>query len=238
MKKIILLLTTLFFLSGCKKWREGVYEICIYNFNKPYEYLCVLEEDYKGEEPPVNSLSKKVLNSYGNIEYEVKYWSDRSPRDLGYKTNYNGDYEGFGLAFHNNDGFKTPGENGYFAKASSSSSGTSSTSSSSAPCIEGKWGYMTCSSSKEQIWYFDSNGSGYFTNPDCNNICEDLKFNFNYTISGNTCNVDYTSADAVYCDGYGTNTPQTPSDDSFEFSCSGNSLTVTSGSGSNVFYRK
>lgn len=104
-------------------------------------------------------------------------------------------------------------------------------------CITGVWYKKVCGGQKTQYWVFDADGTGYSTNPDCNNICEPLKFNYRWSVSGDECTVDYTSSDPVYCDGYGTNTPDTPNTDTFTFTCNDDELYVTSGTGSTTFYR-
>lgn len=103
-------------------------------------------------------------------------------------------------------------------------------------CIVGVWYSEACGNPNGVVWTFNSNGTGSFSNPDCNGICTNIVFNFSYTISGSTCTVDYDAQQPlVYCDGYDPASPQSPNTESFSFECSGNTLTVTSGTGTNVF---
>lgn len=104
--------------------------------------------------------------------------------------------------------------------------------------ITGTWNVMVCNGSKEQIWHFGSDGTGYFTNPDCNGICEPLKFPFTYADDGSKVDVSYTTPPAIKCTGYPDTAPPKPSNDSFTYTISGNDLNVTQGSKSFSFKRK
>lgn len=107
----------------------------------------------------------------------------------------------------------------------------------SSGCLTGQWSKVACNSGEKQLWIFNKDLTGRFENPDCNNICENIKFPFTYTIQGNTCYINYSQPPSVYCTGYGINTPPKPNNDSFTFNCSGNKLSVSSGSGPADFNR-
>jgi hypothetical protein len=105
-------------------------------------------------------------------------------------------------------------------------------------CIVGTWYDDACGNPTGNVWTFNSNGSGSFSQPDCNGICSNLIFNFTYTISGSTCSINYAAQQPlVYCDGFEPSSPPSPNNESFTFECNETSLTVTSGTGTNVFTR-
>jgi hypothetical protein len=106
----------------------------------------------------------------------------------------------------------------------------------SGPCYVGKWGVATCNGQKTEILQFNSDGSGYLSLPDCNSICQDLRFPFNYTLSGNAITLNYTTPPPVTCVGYGSQRPDKPRNDVLTFTCSGAKLTTTS-SGSKTYSR-
>lgn len=103
-------------------------------------------------------------------------------------------------------------------------------------CIEGTWYSSACGDSKGVVWKFGSNGKGSFSNKDCNGICNPIVFSFSYSISGKTCSISYDAKQPVVkCNGYPDTAPPKPKDESFTFTCDANKLTVTSGSGTNIF---
>ena len=83
----------------------------------------------------------------------------------------------------------------------------------SGACPVGKWAMPTCNGTpgKNLIYYFGSDGTGYSENPDCNDICTSIRFNFKYTVSGNQITYSFTSADDVICNGVNQGRPNTPS---------------------------
>ena len=103
-------------------------------------------------------------------------------------------------------------------------------------CIHGVWYSPACGDPQGVKWTFNSNGKGSFSNKDCNGICGPMVFKFSYTISGNTCNIHYDAQQPVVsCTGYPDTAPNSPNDEPFTFTCSGTTLTVTSGNGTNTF---
>lgn len=98
----------------------------------------------------------------------------------------------------------------------------------SGACYVGKWRTPNCGGTKTETLQLNSDGTGYLALPDCYNICEDLLFPFNYTVNGNTITLNYTDPPAIYCIGFGYEKPPKPNNDTFSFTCSGNTLTTTS----------
>ncbi len=105
----------------------------------------------------------------------------------------------------------------------------------SGSCPIGNWKTPSCGGAKQQQLLLNSDGSGSFTNPDCNNICDPLKFPFNYTVSGSSVTLRYTTPPSVACEGYGQQQPPRPKDDTFQFSCSGNQMTTTTSLGTIIY---
>lgn len=123
----------------------------------------------------------------------------------------------FGCGSYDDGGYG--GGPGSFGGGSGSGTGTG-------PCIVGTWVTTTCGGSGRQYYVFNSSGTGYSQNDECNGICEPMVFRYDYELDGSTCTLNYTSADPVYCEGYGTNTPMTPKPDTFTFTCSGDELVI------------
>lgn len=93
---------------------------------------------------------------------------------------------------------------------------------SSNACPVGKWGTPTCSSGsgKKLVFYFGSDGKGYSENPECSGACTPMKFNFNYSVSGDKITYNFTSADKVTCNNGNSGTPATPTGThSITFTC-------------------
>ena len=92
--------------------------------------------------------------------------------------------------------------------------------------------------SKTATLSFTSSGSGQFTNPECNGLCTDITFGYTYTVSGSSVTLHYVSSKPVSCSG-NTSTPAKPTtDDTFAFTCSGNSLTTMTSRGSASYTRR
>jgi hypothetical protein len=104
-------------------------------------------------------------------------------------------------------------------------------------CLVGNWKRPTCGGTKQQSLLLNANGSGEFRNPDCNNICNALVFNFNYTSTSTSVTLHYGVPDPVACEGFEPQRPPQPNDDTFTYTCSGNQLTTTTSSGT-VTYTK
>ena len=70
-------------------------------------------------------------------------------------------------------------------------------------CPLGTWQTPTCNGAagKFLVYNFGPGGVGYSENPDCNGICTSMKFNFRYTVSGNTITYTFTGTDDVVCNG-------------------------------------
>lgn len=103
-------------------------------------------------------------------------------------------------------------------------------------CLEGTWFSDACGDPQGVVWKFNSGGTGSFSNPDCNGICNPIVFNFSYSVSGSTCSISYDAQQpVVLCTGFDPLSPPSPSDESFEFECSGSTLTVNSSNGTAVF---
>lgn len=96
----------------------------------------------------------------------------------------------------------------------------------SGDCYVGHWTSVRCGNGKKETLQLNADGTGYLALPDCNNICEDMKFPFNYTISGGSITLHYTNPPNVYCQGYGSQPVDKPKNDTFSFTCSGNTLTT------------
>lgn len=102
----------------------------------------------------------------------------------------------------------------------------------SGPCIVGTWSTSTCGGSGTQNYVFRSDGTGYFKNPDCNGVCEPIVFHFNYDADGDSCTLNYTSSDTIYCSGYGEQTPAKPTrSDTFTYECSATTLVTSTSLG-------
>lgn len=97
----------------------------------------------------------------------------------------------------------------------------------SGACYVGKWRTANCGGAKTEVLQLNNNGTGYLALPDCQNICEDLVFPFNYTVAGNMITLQYTTPPKVYCTGFGEEQPPKPNNDILTFTCSGNTLTTT-----------
>ena len=106
----------------------------------------------------------------------------------------------------------------------------------SGACYVGRWSTPNCGGRKTETLQFSADGSGYLALPDCNGICQDLRFPFNYTVNGSTITLRYTTPPPVSCTGYGTQRPDTPKNDVLTFTCSGSKLTTTS-AGSKTYSR-
>ncbi|MFN5983477.1 MAG: hypothetical protein ACK46Y_13260 [Fluviicola sp.] len=98
--------------------------------------------------------------------------------------------------------------------------------------IVGKWSATSpCGSlDDEKIEFYCPNSSGvkrgFLQRPDCNNICEPLKWDFTYTISNGVCYLDYDATNNYESCGQ----PVPPGNDaSFTYSVSGNTLTTSFG---------
>lgn len=102
-------------------------------------------------------------------------------------------------------------------------------------CLVGTWKTPTCGGTKQQTLLFNSNGSGAFTNPDCNDICNPLVFNFNYSVNGSSVTLHYGVPAPVECTGYGSQQPPKPNDDTFTYTCAANQLTTTTALGTTVY---
>lgn len=81
--------------------------------------------------------------------------------------------------------------------------GTGGTGGGSNTCPLGTWQTPTCNGAagKFLVYHFGPGGVGYTENPDCNGICSNIKFNFRYTVSGNTIAYTFTGTDPVVCSG-------------------------------------
>ena len=81
--------------------------------------------------------------------------------------------------------------------------GTGGTGGGSNTCPLGTWQTPTCNGAagKYLVYNFGPGGAGYSDNPDCNGICDNIKYNFRYTVSGNTISYTFTSVDPVTCSG-------------------------------------
>lgn len=108
-------------------------------------------------------------------------------------------------------------------------------------CIEGTWYSPACGDAHGVVWIFNADGSGSFSNKDCNGICTPFKLKFTYEITGNSCQVIYLpkeQQEEISCTGYAPKRPDVPvKTEPFTFSCTGSELTVTSGNGTNTFTR-
>lgn len=98
-------------------------------------------------------------------------------------------------------------------------------------CLVGDWKQPT-QCGLIQHWIFNcidqstGQGTGSFSNPDCNGVCDPMIFNFHYTTDGSNITLLYDNPQPmVNCSGTmvqtgdGTNT-------TFGYECSGNTLTV------------
>lgn len=77
-------------------------------------------------------------------------------------------------------------------------------------CPVGRWSTSTCNGKAKLIYYFDSDGNGYSSNPECTGMCSPIIFRFRYTINGSSINYSFTSADNVNCGGQSSK-PNVPS---------------------------
>lgn len=105
----------------------------------------------------------------------------------------------------------------------------------SGPCYVGRWTTPNCM--KTETLQLNGDGTGYLALPDCANICQDLRYPFNYTVDRNQITLRYTKPPTINCSGYGTQQPDTPRNDTFTFTCSGGKLT-TSANGSKTYSRQ
>jgi hypothetical protein len=213
------------FLNSCKKCKQGVLEVKVtYNSGLNYEpsYYAIVVED--GLYDPETEFNYKIRNHDMEI-HTGYYWPNESARSLGYTELVNNrDIDGSENYFRNKKGSNLPGENGHWNSGAGSS------------CLNGTWTNIACGDPNGVIWTFNSNGTGSFSNKDCNGICSPIVFTFSYSVTGNECNVSYDATQPfVQCTGYPDSRPPKPNDESFTFSCSGNQLTVSSGNGTTTF---
>ncbi len=99
----------------------------------------------------------------------------------------------------------------------------------SGECPIGAWKNTTaCGGGATQNFVLKSDGTGWADNPDCNGVCDPLKWPFTYEVSGNTCYLYYQQPPDVNCGGtyYPVNQPN---DASFTFSCDGSTLVTSFG---------
>ncbi len=253
--KVLALFLVLFStLYSCKKCKEGVLEVKIAHYlgmeySMEYYAYYVKDSDFPPNTVVEVTDESKYFFSYtrGSKDYRafVYYWPDKSAKDLGYTKSKNYHYlENLDFTFYSDEGSAYPGPKGYWKDQvnfpgpfpSGTGNGAADNSGSGSSCINGTWYSPACGDSRGVVWKFNSNGTGSFSNKDCNGICNPIVFTFSYSISGGTCNVTYDAVQPyVTCTGYPDTRPQKPNDESFTFSCSSTQLTVNSGNGSNVF---
>ena len=209
-------------ISSCKKLKKGVLELKKhYNttstssfFDDTYKAYVITDELYDADQ-------EFTFDSDNISETTGYYWSDKSVFGLGYNHQC-GDH----FTSSNSCDATTPGKNGHWG----SSSGQSNS------CLEGVWYSPACGNSQGVIWTFNADKTGSTSNQDCNGICSPMVFTFTWDVTGSTCSITYDAVQPyVNCTGYPPTRPNKPTDDSFTFTCSGTSLSVTSGSGSTTF---
>ena len=104
-------------------------------------------------------------------------------------------------------------------------------------CLSGTWQTPTCGGVKYQQLTFDGE-SGQYTNPDCNDICTDLIFPFNYTVSGDSVTLSYLDPPQPSCNIENPPVLMKPeNDDVFTFTCDEYSLVTTTSLGTTTYTR-
>ncbi|WP_026461244.1 hypothetical protein [Adhaeribacter aquaticus] len=91
-------------------------------------------------------------------------------------------------------------------------------------CPIGTWKTHSCNgaANKFLIYHFASDGTGYASNPDCNDICTPMIFKFKYSISGNKITYNFTSTEEVNCGGTSSKPNVPTSTQTITFTCGNN----------------
>ena len=105
-------------------------------------------------------------------------------------------------------------------------------------CLHGTWRTAVCNGAKTHTLSFTTAGNGDYVMPDCNNVCTTpLDFHYDYSIDGSNVTMRYTGSSAIQCNG-STMTPAKPTtNDTFAFTCVGDTLTTTTSLGSKTYTR-
>lgn len=219
---------------------------------------------FDGKYDPAGACEKKFVNNTNNTLYlceypqaddgcssggEKAFWPSTDCTHLGY-TAVSKDALAQGAWQHSATSNGTPGEHGKWgdgtgggkivsaaAAAAGSSGGGGGGGGGGAGCLSGTWKTPTCGSAKLQQLKFDAT-TGSYSNPDCNDICTDLIFPFNYKVSGNSVTLAYTEPPQPSCPSI-DNPPklQKPADDTFTFTCESGKLVTTTAKGTTTYTR-
>ena len=188
---------------------------------------------------------------------EKKFWENTTCRQLGYSHEYKS------ARFQHDEGNNwIPGEHGAWgddtggsrAGFKDGSGGTpppdaapvgtqtgtepSTTEPGAGNCLSGVWKTDMCGGTKKGSMSFNGN-SGEVRIPDCNGVCDDIIYKYDYTVSGESVTLKYNGSSPVNCPSLGvTQTPDPPkTNDTFEFTCGNGTLTTKTSRGTASYTR-
>jgi hypothetical protein len=172
---------------------------------------------------------------------ESHFWKNTTCPRLGYEYQ---DTERFGDWWNSATSNATPGEYGFWGDRSGTTplpipnpAEPTGSGGEGATCLEGTWAEDPADCAGMPITLSFQGGTGRFTNPDCNGICTPIVFPYSYTVSGDTVTLNYATPPPVTCDGESYPIDQ-PANDTFSFTCEGNTLTTTTSLGTTTYRRR
>ncbi len=226
-----------------KYYPAGACEQMFVNHNNVTLYMCQYPQDDDG------------CSSAG----EKAFWPSTDCEHLGYMA-VSQDALAAGAWQYSDTSNVTPGEHGKWgdgtgggkivsaaatAAGSSTSDGGVGGGDGAACLVGGTWGRSACDTNTDRntlTFTGDAgSGSGTYKMPDCADpqVCVDpIQFDYTYTVTGSSVTLYYTKSHQIDCGALGLQTPAMPTvDDTFEFTCSGNTLTTTVGSTTYTYTR-
>lgn len=215
--KLIFVIAFFALITNCKKTKKGVIEIkhttTISSESSTFRVILADDGLYEPNQEFVYKTSPLNYETYTGY-----YWPDETAKSLGYNFKNKGEDGDVYFTTEKSSDYGGPGENGHWKNYNSSGG--------SNQCIVGTWvQYTQCG--LPQRWYFYANGSGSFSNPDCNGVCEPMVFNFHYTANGSTCDLMYDNPQPmVNCSGTMVQTGN-GNNTSFSYTCSSTSLILS-----------
>ena len=104
-------------------------------------------------------------------------------------------------------------------------------------CIVGTWTSSVCGSRPgDAILKLPADKNGSLTQPDCNKVCNPIIFPFTYEATTTSVALAYTKPNPVTC-GTSSSPVNQPKNDTFTYTCSGNTLTTTTSLGAMTYTR-
>lgn len=105
-------------------------------------------------------------------------------------------------------------------------------------CLHGTWRTDTCNGAKTHTLSFTTANNGHYVMPDCNGVCtKPLDYHYDYSVSGSNVTLRYTGSSEIVCSGSPVTPPQPTTNDTFAFSCAGDTLTTTTSLGTKTYTR-